>query len=591
VLFRSANEYAVDAEVLLQTAGTGLHGAFEMFDGGLFHEGFPVNGHGIGVDAGGILYDDKGALSVSISDLGVLFWTSDTREVTYKVKKDDLDLYDVIIGLENEQDRDGDGDVDSDDDMLTIFDRAQGDYISISRDTMDETSSFVSMLPLNLDIGYSRTWNFTQAEKPAIKYLFEDITLGLNYQQQLSRGPGRSFIPRLTVGTEFGTLRNWVPLRIGMIIGGPEKWASTLGFGVNARYFQLNASYKAMGNGFFVPRRGMEFAVGMSFHWGMSTDSDKDGIPDKEDDCPYEPEDKDGFEDEDGCPDPDNDQDGILDVDDECPDDPEDKDGFEDEDGCPDEDNDQDGILDVDDKCPNDPEDKDNFEDEDGCPDYDNDQDGIPDSTDKCPIVPEDIDNFEDEDGCPDYDNDKDGIPDTTDNCVFEPETYNGYQDEDGCPDELPKPTEKEQKVLYKKLSSINFKTGSAELTPESFVHLNFVVDFLKRYPHLRYEVQGHTDSRGSDEYNLLLSAARAASVRGYLRSKGVPDSALIAIGYGENRPIADNATAKGRAMNRRVEFKVIESKEEYEMLLQKAAEFRRRVEAAKIRGAGTYGW
>jgi len=376
-----------------------------------------------------------------------------------------------------------------------------------------------------------------------------------------------------------------------MIIGGPEKWASTLGFGVNARYFQLNASYKAMGNGFFVPRRGMEFAVGMSFHWGMSTDSDKDGIPDKEDDCPYEPEDKDGFEDEDGCPDPDNDQDGILDVDDECPDDPEDKDGFEDEDGCPDEDNDQDGILDVDDKCPNDPEDKDNFEDEDGCPDYDNDQDGIPDSTDKCPIVPEDIDNFEDEDGCPDYDNDKDGIPDTTDNCVFEPETYNGYQDEDGCPDELPKPTEKEQKVLYKKLSSINFKTGSAELTPESFVHLNFVVDFLKRYPHLRYEVQGHTDSRGSDEYNLLLSAARAASVRGYLRSKGVPDSALIAIGYGENRPIADNATAKGRAMNRRVEFKVIESKEEYEMLLQKAAEFRRRVEAAKIKGAGKYGW
>src|SRR5690606_30825979 len=68
-------------------------------------------------------------------------------------------------------------------------------------------------------------------------------------------------------------------------------------------------------------------------------------------------------------PDPDNDKDGILDVDDECPMDPEDKDGFEDKDGCPDPDNDRDGILDVDDKCPNDPETYNGHEDEDGCPD------------------------------------------------------------------------------------------------------------------------------------------------------------------------------------------------------------------------------
>jgi Outer membrane protein and related peptidoglycan-associated (lipo)proteins len=84
-------------------------------------------------------------------------------------------------------------------------------------------------------------------------------------------------------------------------------------------------------------------------------DTDGDGIPDALDKCPNDPEDKDGFQDEDGCPDPDNDQDGILDASDKCPNDPEDMDGFEDEDGCPDLDNDRDGIPDASDLCPNEP--------------------------------------------------------------------------------------------------------------------------------------------------------------------------------------------------------------------------------------------
>ena len=98
-------------------------------------------------------------------------------------------------------------------------------------------------------------------------------------------------------------------------------------------------------------------------------DTDRDGILDDVDECPDDPEDRDGFEDEDGCPDPDNDRDGILDGDDLCPNDPEDMDDFQDEDGCPDPDNDSDRILDVDDSCPNDPETYNGFEDEDGCPD------------------------------------------------------------------------------------------------------------------------------------------------------------------------------------------------------------------------------
>jgi outer membrane protein OmpA-like peptidoglycan-associated protein len=84
-------------------------------------------------------------------------------------------------------------------------------------------------------------------------------------------------------------------------------------------------------------------------------DIDGDGIPDSRDQCVLQPEDKDGYEDADGCPEPDNDLDGIPDAVDKCPNEPEDPDGFEDADGCPDPDNDKDGVLDVDDMCPNEP--------------------------------------------------------------------------------------------------------------------------------------------------------------------------------------------------------------------------------------------
>ena len=98
----------------------------------------------------------------------------------------------------------------------------------------------------------------------------------------------------------------------------------------------------------------------------------------------------------------DPDKDGILGATDKCPTEAEDKDGFEDENGCPDPDNDGDGIADATDKCPVDPEDKDSFQDDDGCPDPDNDGDGVPDAADKCPLEPETKNGFQDDDGCPD---------------------------------------------------------------------------------------------------------------------------------------------------------------------------------------------
>ena len=168
---------------------------------------------------------------------------------------------------------------------------------------------------------------------------------------------------------------------------------------------------------------------------GPGKDTDRDGIPDREDDCAADPEDKDDFQDEDGCPDLDNDADDVLDKVDQCPNVSEDRDGWRDADGCPDLDNDGDGLQDSEDSCPNKAEDGDGFEDEDGCPDLDNDGDGIPDARDSCPGEAEDDDGFRDDDGCPEPDNDGDGVADPLDLCPNAPEEVNGIDDEDGCPE------------------------------------------------------------------------------------------------------------------------------------------------------------
>lgn len=101
----------------------------------------------------------------------------------------------------------------------------------------------------------------------------------------------------------------------------------------------------------------------------------------------------------------DRDEDRIADASDACPAEPEDEDGTDDADGCPDPDNDHDGLLDASDLCPNDPEDMDAYQDADGCPDPDNDQDRIVDVSDQCPCIPEVFNGYEDEDGCPDRGN------------------------------------------------------------------------------------------------------------------------------------------------------------------------------------------
>jgi outer membrane protein OmpA-like peptidoglycan-associated protein len=254
----------------------------------------------------------------------------------------------------------------------------------------------------------------------------------------------------------------------------------------------------------------------------------------------------------------DSDNDGIPDAQDLCPNDPEDRDGFDDEDGCPDPDNDQDGIPDKRDRCPNEPEDRDGFQDDDGCPETDNDGDGIPDAQDKCPNDPEDRDGFQDDDGCPDADNDGDGIPDAVDKCPNEPETRNGVDDEDGCPD-----TGGAVVVTAGKIGlpeQIQFETGSNKILARSDSLLDRIADKIKANPQVkRIRIEGHTDDVGSPKKNIELSQSRAESVREYLIHKGVEADRLQAVGYGNSRPVDKRKTPDARAKNRRVEFIIVE--------------------------------
>ena len=297
-------------------------------------------------------------------------------------------------------------------------------------------------------------------------------------------------------------------------------------------------------------------------------DRDGDGIKDDVDKCPDEPEDFDGFEDEDGCPEPDNDQRRHPRRRRQVPErSPRTSDGFEDEDGCPEgneSDRDGDGILDDVDKCPDEPEDKDGFEDEDGCPDPDNDKDGILDVDDLCPNDPEDKDGFEDEDGCPDPDNDKDRILDKDDKCPNEPETYNGFEDEDGCPDKRPRrrrPTTRSRSS--RRSTSRPTRRSSSRVVPDPRRGRGDAARATRSISLI--EVQGHTDERGDDDVQPASSPRIARAVGEALpdRARASTASRLESQGYGETQPLDPQHNEAAWAKNRRVEFIILKQKGE----------------------------
>lgn len=231
----------------------------------------------------------------------------------------------------------------------------------------------------------------------------------------------------------------------------------------------------------------------------------------------------------------DRDNDGVLDADDKCPDTP----GLAALQGCPDRDGD--GIADGDDKCP----DVAGIAKYQGCPIPDTDGDGVNDEEDKCPTV-KGLARYQ---GCPIPDTDGDGVNDEEDKCPSRP----GPASNMGCPLIAKEVIDK----INFAAKNVFFSTASFKLLPKSFKSLNEVANLMKADESLLLQIDGHTDSQGSNEYNHTLAHNRAKSVKDYLVSKGVAESRTTSSGYGEEKPVADNKTAAGRAKNRRTEMTV----------------------------------
>jgi OOP family OmpA-OmpF porin len=286
-------------------------------------------------------------------------------------------------------------------------------------------------------------------------------------------------------------------------------------------------------------------------------DSDGDGVADYEDACPTYA----GLKELNGCPD--SDGDGVSDKDDECPN----LAGTKANKGCPAKDSDRDGVPDEVDNCPDVP----GLASNNGCPILDADNDGINDDEDKCPSIAGPAST----NGCPDRD--RDGIADFDDKCPDQAgiAAYGGCPDTDGdgiddsrdkCPNSkgsvanngCPEITIEDLEILELAMRAVQFETGRAALKSESAKILNQIADIIRRYPDFSLSISGHTDNTGSATNNQVLSQKRAESCYEFLKQAGISASRMNFAGYGESRPIADNNSLRGRALNRRVEFNLI---------------------------------
>ncbi len=344
---------------------------------------------------------------------------------------------------------------------------------------------------------------------------------------------------------------------VGMVSADGANFASNVGLGAKFHFTDLIA-LRADLRGWFSNEAPaddeyahFEATLGVSVQFMGDHDMDGDGIDNMADRCPTKAEDKDGFEDTDGCPDEDNDKDGVLDADDKCPDAAEDKDGVEDEDGCPDLDKDKDGVDDDKDKCVDEAEDKDGFEDEDGCPDPDNDKDGVLDAADKCPDVAESKNGFQDDDGCPEEDADKDGFFDSQDQCKDEPEARNGFKDTDGCKDTVPE----DLQAITGIQPGVQFAKRKATIGTKSAKTLDEIAEVLKKYTDDVEIVIAATAHKVDDAD--ALAKERAEMVKSELVKRGVAEKMLSTRSLGA-RELPENPPKGARNDRLELQIKVV---------------------------------
>ncbi len=347
---------------------------------------------------------------------------------------------------------------------------------------------------------------------------FASVDLNIKYDLNNAFGDSKWFDPYVYAGVG----ENWVGHENGLGLGvglGANAWLNdNIGINVSTGYKKVNTA---------IDFEMYQHSIGVVIKFGKS-DTDGDGIRDRDDKCPNIA----GLAEFDGCPDHDADDDGVLDCCDECINTP----GLKEFKGCPDTDGD--GVRDIDDECPEVP----GVIELNGCPDADG--DGVADKDDECPNVA----GPEPNSGCPYIDNDGDGVIDILDKCITVP----GPASNEGCPEVF-----LDQKSVDEAAKGINFATGKSEISANVKLILDEVAVILNQNNNLqfRFSVDGHTDSTGSEAINMKLSNSRANAVKDYLVNKGVDLNRLVTKGFGESKPVDTNATKAGRLNNRRVDI------------------------------------
>ncbi len=558
---------------------------------------FKPNGYGLAFDLGATYQPHEMVkISASLTDIGAIYWTG--KKYKYNVYGE----FDGVGSMQYSDFVDKDGQFQSNALADTVVSRLQEVYENAFTPDGDPSQGFFAPLTMKLNVGvdayfvdniigvglYSKTMLYNMK-------LYEELTLGASVRPctWFNFGISYSFINGKwsNLGAAFG------------LRGGPFVLT------VAADYVPLNWA-KVPTNDKEVPipykTKGVNVELGLAIVWGWKDkdrdkdgvkdkldmclgtprdvrvdalgcplDSDGDGVPDYLDECAGTPVAAYGMIDEKGCP-IDSDGDGVPDYEDECPDTPAEMYGFVDEKGCP-LDTDGDSVPDYKDECPETLPEARAFVDEKGC-DKDSDGDGVPDYLDKCPDTPVEAYGFIDETGCP-IDTDEDGVPDYIDECPDTPAAARGHVDEKGCekdtdgdgvpdykdmcPDVAgtainkgcPEESKEIVNIFKKAMQGIQFETGKSNIKPSSYGILDQVAQVFIDNPNYTAEVQGHTDNVGKPAANMKLSDDRANAVREYLINKGIEENRLTAKGYGDTMPIESNATAKGRSLNRRVEF------------------------------------
>jgi len=381
----------------------------------------------------------------------------------------------------------------------------------------------------------------TVYNKQTLKLAYMEVPLNLTYKFPLtanhrnfftiSAGPYVNFVYSGTVTNESLTSSNhkYSTATDRITVGKGVNTYTTFDYGVNGRAgveignVMVNAYYsRGLGNFYHAAYSGTfhHEVVGATLAIWLSSngvakvfrkkDSDQDGVPDDVDMCPLQR----GSAAWHGCPVPDTDHDGVDDDHDSC--------------------RTVQGLARYN-----------------GCPIPDTDHDSVDDEHDSCPTFA----GLARYNGCPIPDRDHDGINDEEDKCPDSAGTVENH----GCPIVIPAPEIKQEEAEQINFiaHNVNFASASDRLLDSSKLALDRLSGMLMAHPAWHLTIEGYTDNSGTPAHNLQLSRKRADAVKAHLIRKGVPEARLTSIGFGQEQPIADNLSAKGRSTNRRVELKL----------------------------------